>query len=281
MREYSPPGIQIGRETTFYRGAYDRSIPISEVVRQFKRELVYCAHLCPTDESRIRLLSMRLSPEVLLHASSLGVVPFERFLEVVLMYEQQRLLSAVVYSSSSSRQSGKRPRVMDPGWDTRARGGLFRGGFRGGLPRTPITPSVLREEIRVRAITCYGCHEEGHGQRDCPRVQTECYACHGRGHRANYCPRRGGSAPALRLPEAPRQPRLTYPAGHGRGSGARGGRDGGFHGRGDGGFRGGRGRGDRGRGGRGPVREVGQSSSGAGREVALPPPPTSISAERS
>ena len=31
----------------------------------------------------------------------------------------------------------------------------------------------------------------------------------------------------------------------------------------------------------GPMREVGQSSSGAGREVALPPPPTSISDERS
>ena len=83
LMEYSPPGIQMSRETTFYRGTYDRSIPISEVVRQFKRELVYCSHLCPTNESRIRLLSMRLSPEVLLHASSLGAVTFERFLEVV------------------------------------------------------------------------------------------------------------------------------------------------------------------------------------------------------
>ena len=80
--------------------------------------------------------------------------------------------------------------------------------------------------------------------------------------------------PGLRLPEAPRPPLLTYPAGQGRGSGARGGRDGGFRGRGDGGFRGGRGRGEQGRGGRGPVRDVGQSSSGPGRDVALPPPPS-------
>ena len=72
LREYSPPGIQMARETTFYRGAFDRSVPISEVVRQFKRELVYCSHLCPTDESCIRLLSMRLSPEVLLHTSCNG-----------------------------------------------------------------------------------------------------------------------------------------------------------------------------------------------------------------
>ena len=77
LREYNPPGIQMARETTFYRGAFDRSTPISEVVRQFKRELVYCSHLCPTDESRIRLLSMRLSPEVLLHTSTLGNVTFE------------------------------------------------------------------------------------------------------------------------------------------------------------------------------------------------------------
>ena len=50
----------------------------------------------------------------------------------------------------------------------------------------------------------------------------------------------------LRLPEALRQPQLTYPPGQGRG------------------------RGDR---GRGPVREAGQTSSGAGRDDALPPPP--------
>ena len=181
------------------------------------------------------------------------------------MYEQQRILSAAVYSPSSSRQSGNRPRVMDPGWDTRARGGMFRGGFRGGVSRTSITPPVSREETRVRAITCDGCHEEGHAQRNCPRAALECYLCHGRGHRARHCPRRGGPAPSLRLPEAPRPPQLTYPAGQGRGSGARGGRDGGFRGRGDGGFRGGR--------GRDPVRETGQSSSEVGPDVALPPPP--------
>ena len=262
LREYSPPGIQIARETTFYRGSYSRVTPIADVIRQFKRELVYCSHLCLTDESRIRLLSMRLSPEVLLHTSSLGAVSFERFLEVVQMYEQQRFLSAAVHApSSSSHQSGKRPRVMDPGWDPRARGGQFR---RETL-ETPITPPGSREEIRTRAITCYGCHEVGHLQRDCPRAFMECHSCRGRGHRAIFCPRRGGSAPAPRVPEAPRPPQLTHPAGQGRGFGAPGSRDGGFRGRGDGGFRGGR--------GRDPVRETGQSSREAGRDAASPPPP--------
>ena len=264
LREYSPPGVQTERESTFYRGSYDPAIPVEEVVRQFKRELVYCAHLCPTDESRIQLLSMRLSQEVRLHTSGLGEVTFDRFLEVVLRYERQRLRPAAGPSSpSSSRQSGKRPRdsVMEPGWDPRARGGQFR---RETL-ETPTTPPGSREEIRTRAITCYGCHEEGHLQRDCPRAFMECHSCRGRGHRASFCPRRGGSAPAPRLPEAPRPPQLTHPAGQGRGLGAPGSRDGGFRGRGDGGFRGGR--------GRDPVRETGQSSSGVGPYAASPPPP--------
>ena len=173
------------------------------------------------------------------------------------MYEQQRLLSAAVYSPpSSSRQSGKRPRdrVMDPGWDPRARGGQFSGEASG----NPTTPPASREEIRMRGITCYGCFEEGHIHRDCPRMQIECHSCHGRGHRASFCPRRGGSAPTLRLPEAPRPPLLTYPAGQGRGSGGRGGR-------GDGGFRGGR--------GRGSDHEAGQSSREIGPDATPPPPP--------
>ena len=33
LREYSPPGVQMERETTFYRGSYDRTTPIEEVVR--------------------------------------------------------------------------------------------------------------------------------------------------------------------------------------------------------------------------------------------------------
>ena len=267
LREYSPPGVQTERESTFYSGSYDPTIPVEEVVRQFKRELVYCAHLCPTDASRIQLLTMRLSQEVRLHTSGLGDVTFDRFLEVVLRYERQRLRPAAGPSSSSSRQSGKRPRdsVMDPGWDPRARGGPFRGGFRGGASETPITSPASREEIRTRVVTCYGCHEVGHLQRDCPRAFMECHSCRGRGHRAIFCPRKGGSAPAPRLPEAPRPPQLTHPAGQGRGFGAPGSHDGGLRGRGDGGLRGGR--------GRDPVRETGQSSREAGRDDASPPPP--------
>ena len=187
------------------------------------------------------------------------------------MYERQRLLSAADSApSSSSHQSGKRPRVMDPGWDPRARGGPFRGGYTGEAPRTPITPPVSREEFGGRSITCYGCYEEGHAQRNCPRAALECYLCHGRGHRARYCPRRGGPAPSLRLPEAPRPPQLTYPVGQGRGSSGRGDRGdggprGGRGGQGDGGFRGGR--------GRGSDREAGQSSSEVGYDATLPPPP--------
>ena len=69
----------------------------------------------------------------------------------------------------------------------------------------------------------------------------------------------------MRLPEAPRPPLLTYPAGQGRGSGVRGGRDGGDRRPGDGGSRGGR--------GRDPVRETDQSVSEVGPDAALPPPP--------
>ena len=130
---------------------------------------------------------------------------------------------------------------------------------------TRTTPLGSREEIRMRAITCYGCHEEGHRQRDCPRAFMECHSCRGLGHRARFCPRRGGSAPALRLPETPRPPQVTYPVGQGRGSGVRGGRDGGDRRLGDGGFRGDR--------GRGSVRETGPSSGEVGPDAALPPPP--------
>ena len=161
LRDFSPPGVQIARETTFYRGSYDRFTPTPEVFRQFQRELFYCSHLCPTDASRIWILMRRLSPAVVQHVSSLGAVSYEQFLEVVLSYERQCAPSASGYPSSS-RQGGKRP----------------------------------------RAATCYGCHEEGHVQIDCPRVRTECYICHGRGHRAPFCQRRGGRAVAL--PHSPR-----------------------------------------------------------------------------
>ena len=35
LRDFSPPGVQITREATFYRGAYNRSIPIPAVIHQF------------------------------------------------------------------------------------------------------------------------------------------------------------------------------------------------------------------------------------------------------
>ena len=153
LRDFSPPGVQISREAAFYRGAYVRSTPIPEVIHQFQRELFYCSHLCPTDASRIWALLRRLSPEVLLHTSSLGDVSFDQFGEVVLSLDRQGVLSAPCYPSSSSRPRGKRP----------------------------------------RAVTCYGCYEEGHYLVSCPRSQMECHFCYARGHRASHCPRMGGS----------------------------------------------------------------------------------------
>ena len=161
LRDFSPPGVQISREAAFYRGAYARSTPIAEVICQFQRELFYCSHLCPTDASRNWVLLRRLSPEIVHHVSSLGAVSYEEFLEVVLRYERQCIISAPGYPSSSSHQRGKRP----------------------------------------RAITCYGCYEDGHVLKDCLRVCTVCHACRSRGHRAHHCPRGRDSALALRLPE--------------------------------------------------------------------------------
>ena len=168
LRDFSPPGVQMSREATFLRGAYTRSTPIPEVIHQFQRELFYCSHLCPTDASRIWILLRRLSPEVLLHTSGLGDVSFDQFLEVVLSYDQQGILAAPSYPSSSSRPRGKRP----------------------------------------RAVICYGCHEEGHIHRECPREPMECHFCYGHGHRASHCPRMGGSRArggrAVALPHPPR-----------------------------------------------------------------------------
>ena len=69
--KYLPPGIQNSRDTAFYTTGYDPAIPIPEVIQQFKRELLYYRHLCTDDASRIRILSMRLSPTILLHLSTI------------------------------------------------------------------------------------------------------------------------------------------------------------------------------------------------------------------
>ena len=274
LREYSPPGLQTAREVAFYRGSYDETLSVAEVVRQFKKELVYCGHLCQTDTSRIRLLSMRLSPAVLLHASSLGDVPFDRFLEVILRYDTQRLLSAATNQYSHTSRGENRPRDIESSRDMVDRGDHFRGAFRRDTRRAPVVPL---QEIRVQSITCQGCYEDGHPTERCPRRQMVCYTCGVRGHRAAYCPQDGGSidAPAPQLQEPPRPAQLTYPQGQGRGASA-------GRGRGDGGARGGRGSG---RGGRGstvglahlsvePFRlacEGGQTSGGI--DLGLPPPP--------
>ena len=56
-------------------------------------------------------------------------------------------------------------------------------------------PGVRRaaEKTRYREergpLRCYGCDEEGHIARRCPRV--ECFKCHKKGHRAAACPENG------------------------------------------------------------------------------------------
>ena len=257
LREYSPPGLQTAREVTFFRGSYDETLSVAEIIRQFKKELVYCGHLCQTDASRIRLLSMRLSPAVLLHASSLGDVTFDRFLEVILRYDAQRLLSAAAYQYSHPPRGEKRPRVIESSRDMYDRGDIRR------APPAPF------QEVRVPGIACRGCYEEGHTTEGCPRRHVSCYTCGGRGHRSAYCPQRRGpfDTPVHRLPAAPRPPQLTYPRSQERGFSTDMGR---------GGFRGGRGT------GHGDSR---QTSAGAferrydrgqmsgGRDTDLPPPP--------
>ena len=70
IRKYLPPGIRNSWDTAFYMIGYDPAIPVPEVIQQFKRELLYCRHLCTEDASRIRILPMRLSPAILLHLST-------------------------------------------------------------------------------------------------------------------------------------------------------------------------------------------------------------------
>ena len=71
IREYLPPGIQISRDTIFYTTRYDSTLPVAAVIAQFKREMRYCRHLCHDQASLIRIFSMRLAPEILLHLSTI------------------------------------------------------------------------------------------------------------------------------------------------------------------------------------------------------------------
>ena len=103
--EFRPSSVMTDRESTFFTTLYDHRVPMSQVVDQFKRELVYCGHLCQNDEARIRILTLRLSPAILLHTSSLGRVSLDRFIEVILADHSQRLRSAALYSAHPSSQS--------------------------------------------------------------------------------------------------------------------------------------------------------------------------------
>ena len=73
---------------------YDRTMSISEIVCQFKRELVTCGRVCQTDETRVRLLSMRLPPDVLQMSAAIPDLTYERLLDLALRFDQQRRLAA-------------------------------------------------------------------------------------------------------------------------------------------------------------------------------------------
>ena len=106
--EYLPPGIQNSRDTAFYRTGYDLTFPKLEVIQQFRRELLYCRHLCTDDASRIRILSMRLSPEILLHLSTSDFLTLRAFQRAMTLYDEQMRRSAAI---SAQLRDEKRQRI--------------------------------------------------------------------------------------------------------------------------------------------------------------------------
>jgi hypothetical protein len=224
LREYCPSGTQAAREVAFFSTRYDPRLSISEIVCQFKKELVYCGKVCNTDEMRIRMLSMRLPPDVLLISTSMEGMTYDRFLEMILRYDQQLRLTAATSSAFRTPSGGKRPRPTEHRFDRGPGKGLARGGSTSGTTwAIPAVPVSSYREARVRAIICHSCHEEGHYQTDCPRKFISCYTCGGVGHRAIMCPQGERSsvtpaASALRLPDAPRPAQISYAQGQGRGT---------------------------------------------------------------
>ena len=70
IREYLSLGIQTTRDTTFYTTGHYATLSIAAVIAQFKKEMQYCRHLCHDQASLIRVFSLRVSPEILLHLST-------------------------------------------------------------------------------------------------------------------------------------------------------------------------------------------------------------------
>jgi len=52
-------------------------------------------------------------------------------------------------------------------------------------PRNREIPEDTRRNFKVRKITCWACHEEGHVRRDCPNVT--CNHCNKKGHIRTQC----------------------------------------------------------------------------------------------
>ena len=61
MGEYCSPGLWISRETAFLTTSYDFSIPVAEVIQQFKRELLYYRYLRIDETSLIGILIAGIS----------------------------------------------------------------------------------------------------------------------------------------------------------------------------------------------------------------------------
>ena len=90
MGEYCSPGLRTSRETAFFTTGYDSSIPVAEVIQQFKRELLYCRHLRIDETSLIGILSRRLAPEILFHLSTTEFTSLRAFQRAVILYDDQR-----------------------------------------------------------------------------------------------------------------------------------------------------------------------------------------------
>ena len=90
MGEYCSSGLWTSRETVFLTTGYDSTIPVAEVIRRFKRELLYCRHLRIDETSLIDILSRRLAPEILLHLSTTEFTSLRAFQRAVILYDDQR-----------------------------------------------------------------------------------------------------------------------------------------------------------------------------------------------
>ena len=97
LSKYCPPGLQTYREIAFHTTGYYPSIPVAEVIQHFRRELMYCRHLCREEATLILIFSQRLDPAILLHLSTTEFNSLQAFQRVVTLYDDQVQRTAVSF----------------------------------------------------------------------------------------------------------------------------------------------------------------------------------------